>query len=193
MSPIRLPVTERSFRVLRSLTIAIGGVVAGLAVLCVGAAGYLQVQAKKQEAANAQTEQRIRAAEETLRQAESVEIPRELRGLAAVSAFQRHLESVCKNRSVELSEFSSGSNLVPFVSRFAASASDSGSSDWVEADVTFRIQGDPAAVVEALREIAEGEVPVEASSIEIERASVDRGGNATVEARVQLRVLSKNV
>jgi hypothetical protein len=173
--------------------LGIGVVAAALAVISAGIAGYLKVQAKNQEAMNQQTRQRIQSAEETLRQAESVEIPTELRGLTAVSAFQRHLESVCKKRNIELTEFSSGSNLVPFVSRFATSTTSSDASDWMEAEVSFRIQGDPSAVIAALRELAEGEVPVEPSNIEIERASVDRGGNARVEARVQIRVLSKNV
>jgi len=176
-------------RGVRFATIALWSITA-LVVLTVGGHGLWLARERGRIAGEVyRLESEIRSAEATLQQASRLEVPQNLRGLAAVSAFQRELEGLCKASGAELKEFSSGSDLLPFVTRFALGAQES---EWSETEVNFSARGSEQQVVNVLLNLSNQPIPVEITSLDLERIASDRSGNATVEARARVRVLSKS-
>lgn len=176
-------------RGVRLTTLALWGI-AALVVVTLGAHGLWLAGERARiagEVSRLVTE--MEAAQATLEQASRVEVPKNLRGLAAVSAFQRELEVICKSSGAQLTEFSSGSDLLPFVTRFALGAQ---SSDWSETEVNFTARGNEQQVLNVLLNLSQQPIPVEITSLDLERIASDRSGNATVEARGRVRVLSKS-
>ncbi|MEW5883021.1 MAG: hypothetical protein AB1725_02205 [Armatimonadota bacterium] len=180
---------ESALRSVRLATLGLWGV-SGLVVVALGGHGLWLAGEKGRTAGEAsRLEAEMQAAEATLEEASRVEVPENLRGLAAVSAFQRELETLCKASGAQLTEFSSGSELLPFVTRFALGAQQS---DWSETEVSFTARGNEQQVVNVLLNLSNQPVPVEMTSLDMERIATDRLGSATVEARGRVRVLSKS-
>lgn len=175
-------------RGLRLATLAVCGATA-LLMLTVGGHGLWLARERGYISAEvARLEAEMRAAQSTLDQASRVDVPQNLRGLAAVSAFQRELERLCKASGAQLAEFSSGSDLLPFVTRFALGTQQS---EWSETEVSFTARGSEQQVVSVLLNLSNQPIPIEITSLDFARIASDRSGNATVEARGRVRVLSK--
>lgn len=178
--------------VLRGVRFAAFGIwgISALVGLVLGSHGlWLTGEQKRLAAEVGQLDAEIQAAEATLKHAARVDVPANLRGLAAVSAFQRELEGLCRASGAQLTEFSSGSDLLPFVTRFSLGAKEA---DWKETEVGFTARGTEQQVVSVLLGLSTQPIPMEITSLDLERISSDRMGNATVEARARVRVLSKS-
>jgi hypothetical protein len=185
-------VTLRADAVLRGVkfaTFSLWGITALLVITLGGHGLWLSGERGKLAAGVARLESEIEAAESTLEKAARLEVPANLRGLAAVSAFQRELEALCRTAGAQLTEFSSGSDLLPFVTRFSLGSQES---DWKETEVAFTARGTEQQVVSVLLGLSSQPIPMEITALDLERIASDRSGNATVEARARVRVLSKS-
>ena len=108
-------------------------------------------------------------------------------GLSAAGSFQSEFEAVAKKHSVEMTEFRSGTDLMPFLSAYAKDTANEG---WSQIEARGTLRGRLIDVMACLTDMSHERIPFEIDTVELSRV-VGEPGSILVTANVNMRVLTK--
>ena len=117
------------------------------------------------------------------------EVPASLpHGYATLRVLQSSVTQDAAKHQCQLTEFKTGTNIIPFVSKYHK---DSPSGAWSQLDANFAILGRLRNVAETLQALNDIHLPLEVDSIDITREGFFEDGSARVSANVQLRAITQ--
>ncbi len=109
-------------------------------------------------------------------------------GLKAVADFQAAAEEAANKRDCVVTEFQAASTPSPFLSRFEKTPKPN---DWSQLDVRMNLIGRTHDIIATLRAVKDFGIPFEFGSIDLTRKNVGSNGLATIDAKLEIRVLMK--
>lgn len=153
----------------------------------VGARAYISItKAREITNATAATQKEIGTTRQLLEQARRIRSVLAGQAGNSVADFQGAIQARSNARGCDLTEFQASSTATPYVDRFKKTTEKS---DWQQLDAKFVLRGRQASVIASLEDLSSQPVPFEFTSLELARVLTDTSGEATVEARVELRIL----
>ena len=108
-------------------------------------------------------------------------------GLQAAGTFQARFEAQAKKHNIEMAEFRSGTDLMPFLSSYAKDTANDG---WSQIECRCTMRGKLADLMSTLKDVSREGIPFEFDSIELTRV-LGEPGAILVTANVGMRVLTK--
>lgn len=173
---------------LKRATLTVGLLYVGVALIF-GVHSYLRSQeTRSNEAASIEAREQLSTLEKEVEQASRLQEPVASSNLNSVAKFQAGVERLVLKHNCAISEFRAAPDIQPFLTRFSKTEQTEG---WNQVEAQLSISGKVGDVMSVLGELTEPGVPFEFNTLELSRESVDRYGNATVQAKTSLRVLIK--
>ncbi len=176
--------------VVRGIHVTLLGVLAAWVTACVYC-GYEALQNRSSSstsiASAKETQSRISEARNAIKQARAKSEPDAPKGLAGIGAFQGVLQAIAAKWGCTVTEFQASSLQMGYVTRFDKTTP---STDWVQFDAQATIRGPAPNVLSALFELSDSSVPHEYNTVEIKRVASAAGGQGTVAAALQLRIVA---
>jgi hypothetical protein len=180
--------TARTVRLLRFSVIAVGSVFGLTALVLGGTAVYSNNRAASEQARVKAIENDIVGVRRILDDARSKAAISIRTQSKSVADFQESVSNLAANNSCKLSEFIASTDFQPYLSRFTKTNESTG---WNQVDTQITLTGPSRNVSEVIAKFAEQPVPVEFSTVQINREKVD-GSGCEVKAKIQLRILVKS-
>jgi hypothetical protein len=108
-------------------------------------------------------------------------------GLSGVQTFLADAHKAATLHSCEFLDSNSGADALPYLSHYKKTPSSDG---WNEIGVHINLAGSTRNVLATLKEFQTFGIPFEFNSIDFNRLAADAAGNATVCAKVEIKVLT---
>ena len=109
-------------------------------------------------------------------------------GLQAVVAFQTALDKEATTRNVEIGDFQPTSELAPYLSKFSKLTEKS---EWLQVAVRMSLNGSLQDIFATLAAMGRSDIPFEFDVLDITRGEVLDAAHTGVQAKVELRILTK--
>jgi hypothetical protein len=125
--------------------------------------------------------------EDTMHRAEKMVKQNYPSGFAGVTAFRSSLEEAAAVRNVEVAEFRTGTDMIPFLTKFAKDSSEQG---WFQVGVHLALHGRLSDVMACLQDLKKSDAIYEIQTLDLGRYKIDKDETivaATVEINVVVR------
>lgn len=179
---------ERSVRRTRFAAIAVGSVFGLSVIVLAGTAVFAGSRATSERARIKTIDAEILAVRRILDDARSKAAISIRTQSKSVADFQESVSNLAISHGCKLQEFIASTDFQPFLSRFAKQSESTG---WSQVDTQITLSGPSRNVAEAIAKLSDQPVPIEYSTIQINREKVD-AESCEVKAKVQLRILVKS-
>lgn len=110
-------------------------------------------------------------------------------GMQAVTEFQSWLSAEAEAGGCELADCQVADQTAPFITRYQK---DTKEKDWGQIDVRATLQGPTAKVMTTLAALTRSPVAIEIDKLDTSRLSTASNGTATINARLELRILTRS-
>jgi len=178
---------ERSVRLTRFAAIAVGSIFGLSAIVLGGTAVFAGSRATAERARVKTIDAEIVSVRKILDDARSKAAISIRTQSKSVADFQESVSNLAISHGCKLQEFIASTDFQPFLSRFTKQSESTG---WSQVDTQITLTGPSRNVAEAVAKLADQPVPIEYSTIQINREKVD-AESCEVKAKVQLRILVK--
>ena len=106
----------------------------------------------------------------------------------AVGKFQAFVEQTAVKNGCVVQEFATGSEGTPYFSLYNNAERPAG---WLQADLRMSISGTTSGIMETIRAFPQSGMLFEIKALDLQRASTDSSGNATVSAQIEMFLLKR--
>lgn len=169
---------------------AILGMIAVWTVFTLGAAGFDHFAAKSANEEQKKLTAEISQLNETLAKQNQIK-HQPLSLQEGIAEIQKLVDARCVKFDLNLSDFQSTGEHVPFLTRFAKNGNDPG---WLQTPIQFQVKGSLVGVFELTKAISDSRVPIEFDGIEIQNSPSDRSDQSqrsSITAKVSFRILKQ--
>jgi len=179
---------QRSVRLTRFAAIAVGSIFGLSAIVLGGTAFFAGSRASSEQARLKSIDSEIVNVRKILADAHSKAAISIRTQSKSVADFQESVSRLANNHGCKLQEFIASTDFQPFLSRFTRQSESTG---WSQVDTQITLIGPSRNVAETVAKLADQPVPIEYSTIQINREKIDTE-SCEVKAKIQLRILVKS-